>query len=204
MVATARLAAGLAGLRPKALQTLQSRAPCPVATYRAILSEVASCDLENTLAEPTRRKFNAYYGVRRNAAWRSTFYARFEAAKGSTVGSRELFAEVVGDIFDTTGRVEASFASKLVATLRPDSPIVDSVLRGWLSRHLDAPRFGGGVAAAVDYYVWLAEVMVELAASSQALAWIEVFQEAFPPAVREAPVAAMKQLDFLIWGGADR
>ena len=200
----APLAAALPSLQPKALSMMRGRLPCPVATYRAILAETRAIDLTGEDAEPVRRRFNAYYGVRRNARWRTAFYERFERAKGGSQAPKGLFAEVLRDLNKTTGRVEASFVSKLVATLRPESPIVDSVVRGWLSERIAAPRFGGGLPAAVGYYDWLWDVMAALAATPEARAWGEVFCEAFPPAAGESPVAAIKQLDFLIWAGAER
>jgi hypothetical protein len=75
------LAAALGGLHLKALSTLQRRVPCPVQTYRSIMVETRAVDLRSPASEPARRRFNAYYGVRRNAAWRTIFYEQFEAAK---------------------------------------------------------------------------------------------------------------------------
>jgi hypothetical protein len=198
------IAKALPALHRKALVTLTARAPCPVATYGLIRRSIRSADLLDEQAEPVRRRFNAYYGVRRNAAWRARFYARFQAAKASSLTSHALFAEVLTGIQADTARVEASFASKLVAILRPDSPILDSVVRGWLARHLTPPPFGAGAAAAIAYYQWLAEVMREAAASPQARDWADVFTRAFPVAAGDEAVSAMKQLDFLIWAGADR
>jgi len=183
---------------------MTSRSPCPVATYLLIRRTVAASNLQEQDAEPVRRRFNAYYGVRRNAAWRSLFYARFEAAKTSSLAPAALFEDLLAGIQADTGRVEASFASKLVATLRPDSPIIDSVVRGWLARRLTPPPFGGGVTAAVAYYRWLEDVFDEAAASPEAKAWGSVFAATFPLEPGEAPVSAAKQLDFLIWAGADR
>jgi hypothetical protein len=161
-------------------------------------------DLRSPAAEPVRRRFNAYYGVRRNAVWRATFYAQFEASKSLGDEAGPLFKRVVAALYEDTGRVEASFASKLVATLRPDSPIIDSVVRGWLAAQISAPRFGAGLDAAAGYYDWLREVMGALALTPEASAWSEVFAQAFPSATDEQSVSRMKQLDFLIWGGADR
>jgi hypothetical protein len=161
-------------------------------------------DLRNDDAEPVRRRFNAYYGVRRNAAWRSQFYARFQAAKSSPLEATDLFEDVLAGVHADTGRVEASFASKLVATLRPEAPIIDSVVRGWLARHSAPPLFAGSVDAAVAYFRWLDEVFREAVSSAQAEEWGRAFTEAFPLPIGEEPVSTTKQLDFLIWAGADR
>ena len=198
------IAEALPALHRRALETMTSRSPCPVATYILIRRSVTSSDLLDERAESVRRRFNAYYGVRRNADWRSLFYARFQAAKASPLKSQALFEDVLTGLHTDTARVEASFASKLVATLRPDSPIIDSVVRGWLTRHLTPPPFGGGAPAAIAYYRWLENVMGEAAASPQAQDWAHAFASAFPLAPGDEAVSAMKQLDFLIWAGADR
>ncbi len=38
------------------------------------------------------------------------------------------YIEILSEIFKNTGRVEASFASKLYATLYPDYPFIDSIV----------------------------------------------------------------------------
>jgi hypothetical protein len=199
-----KVASVLPGMELKALTLLQRRAPCPVATYRTILTSTAADDLRTGEAEPTRRRFNAYYGVRRNAAWRASFYTHFEAAKRSTLATPELFEIIVSGLMAETGRIEASFASKLVATLRPNGPVIDSVVRAWLARYLDPPRFASDLGTVVAYYRWLEAKMLETALTPEAQHWAAVFDQAFPTQTGEAPISAMKRLDFLIWAGADR
>ena len=196
--------AALPDLTPRALATLTGRSPCPVKTYRAIAAAIASVDLRSECAEPVRRKFNAYYGVRRNAAWREAFYARFEAAKQSPLTGVDLFADIVRGIEADTGRVEASFISKLVATLDPERPIIDSVVRRWLAPLTLAPPFHGSIDAVIIYYQGLNEIMTDLALTPQARAWSAAFDAAFPTPRGQSAIPAMKRLDFLIWAGAER
>src|SRR6202040_30357 len=68
-------------------------------------------------------KFNGYYRVRRSAKWRATFYALMSEARES----HPDFMSVLKDLHKRTGRVEPSFASKLVATVDPQFPVIDSV-----------------------------------------------------------------------------
>jgi hypothetical protein len=198
------LARRLPLLEDRALERMQGRTPCPVATYRQLRREILGTDLRADHSEHVRRRFNAYYGVRRNEDWRKMFYTQFERAKTSSATAPDLFRIVLETLHRSTGRLEGSFASKLVATLRPEYPIIDSVVRGWLSHDLDSPRFGGGVASTVDYYGWLSDVMLSLSATNEAKAWRRRFLAAFPTPPGEPPVSAIKQLDFLIWAGADR
>lgn len=198
------VAASLPKLHGNAMATIVGRSPCPVATYRAIGSAMASVDLRSTDAEPVRRRFNAYYGVRRNAAWRTAFYERFEAAKHSPDTGIDLFAASVRDLAARTGRVEASFVSKLVATLDPEYPIIDSVVRQWLVPLTEAPPFKASVDSVITYYEWLTNFMAEVVVSREAQAWTKAFDETFPTRPGETAISAMKKLDFLIWAGAER
>jgi hypothetical protein len=201
---TRSVAEGLPKLHRKALETLVGRSPCPVATFRAIAAGVASVDLRCADAEPVRRRFNAYYGVRRNAAWRTAFYEQFEAAKQDQGTGVDLFAAIIRKLETQTGRVEASFVSKLVATLNPEYPIIDSVVRAWVAPLTEAPPFKGGIEGANAYYRWLTNLMGELVLSREAQAWTTVFDATFPAPPGEAAIPALKKLDFLIWAGADR
>lgn len=63
------------------------------------------------------------------------FYATFEKVKFD----REItFENVFRQIFEKTKRVEVSFSSKMIATIRPELPVFDSYLRENLS--LKVPR----------------------------------------------------------------
>lgn len=201
---TRLIAQRLPDLYQKALATIKSRSPCPVETYVLIRKTIPEVDLTGEGAEPVRRRFNAYYGVRRNASWRSIFYDRFENAKLSDLNPSDLFEQTLMLMHEATGRVEASFVSKLVATLRPETPIIDSVLRGWLSKYTESPAFGGSIENASAYYQWLSEVMRNTATSQQAQQWFELFDDAFPGNGHGETVSTIKKLDFLIWAGADR
>ena len=73
-----------------------------------------------------QRRFNGLYGVRRNSRWREIFYAMLERNKGEP----DLeFRFVLMKLHEQTGRVEASFASKLIATINPMRPVYDSIVR---------------------------------------------------------------------------
>src|SRR5262245_24080782 len=81
-----------------------------------------------------RRQFNHFYRVRRKKEWQDTFYELLESFKGAAVG----FPDVFDALYRATGRYEASFASKLLATLNPDMPVIDSIVLGNLKLRLPA------------------------------------------------------------------
>jgi hypothetical protein len=73
-------------LEQPALARLSGRRPDPVRTYLGLLGELAVVDLTGSGGAAFRTRFNGYYGVRRNEAWRGRFYRSFEWAKTSGLG----------------------------------------------------------------------------------------------------------------------
>ena len=71
-----------------------------------------------------QRRFNGFYVVRRNREWRQMFFRLLEQHKAGSVS----FGSTLRTLHEKTGRVEASFASKLVATIDPLQPVIDSVV----------------------------------------------------------------------------
>src|SRR5689334_2021926 len=68
-----------------------------------------------------QRRFNGYYRVRRAPAWQRVFFPLLERAKTTSTD----YGTVLRTIYASTGRVEASFASKLIATVEPAKPVID-------------------------------------------------------------------------------
>ena len=60
-----------------------------------------------------QRAFNGYYRIRRNEEWRNSYYALFLRAR--TEGFD--FSQIITALFQATGNVEASFSSKMLATI---------------------------------------------------------------------------------------
>ena len=87
--------------------------------YKQIMEMVRKTDV--SIDQDFQRTFNAFYRVRRNAEWRKAYYDLFEKAK-STSPSFEFIIRVM---YDVTGNIEASFSSKMLATINADMPIWD-------------------------------------------------------------------------------
>jgi hypothetical protein len=68
-----------------------------------------------------QRRYNSFYVVRRGNEWRTHYYGLLQRKKGEKV----TFNEVIRELHRLTRRIEPSFSSKLVATIRPDFPAYD-------------------------------------------------------------------------------
>lgn len=71
-----------------------------------------------------QKKFNGFYRIRRNVEWQKKFYKLFEDSKFK----KPSFGTIFKNLYEDTGRVEASFSSKLVATMDPNKPVVDKFI----------------------------------------------------------------------------
>lgn len=69
-----------------------------------------------------QRAFKSFYRVRRSDGWCEMFFTILDREKHNLAVS---FREVLAEIHCGTKRVEASFASKLVATINADRPVWD-------------------------------------------------------------------------------
>ena len=100
--------------------------------YQWLQAQRDACDVRSN--SEYRKRFNGFYRVRRGPGLAGHFYGLLEAKKGQTVP----FTEVLEDLHRTTGRYEASFASKLLATIDPNMPVIDSVVLRNLNLRLPA------------------------------------------------------------------
>jgi hypothetical protein len=201
---TRPIAERLLELEQPALRRLTGRRPDPVQTYRGLLDELAVVDLTGPGGAAFRTRFNGYYGVRRNEAWRDGFYRSFEWAKRSGLSPAGLFATLLERLHAETARVEASFISKLVATLHPEQPVIDSIVTAFLRPHLQVLPINKDLQRAVQLYKAQFEFMDALTPTPEAQRWFALFDVSIASDVSTGAISPMKKLDFLIWAGAAR
>src|SRR4051812_34614660 len=103
-------------------------------SYLWLQTHQHACDVRSDAS--FRKRFNAFYKVRRGRDWQDKFYELLECRKGRV----SSFAEVLDALHSATGRYEASFASKLLATIDPYMPVIDWIV----VRNLDVrlPAYG--------------------------------------------------------------
>lgn len=96
--------------------------------YKTIISMVNSVDVSKCTDFQTA--FDRYYRVRRNDAWRAKFYKYFESVKCDKDISFDAIIDYIYDNMKTvqgnSNPVEASFSSKMLATIDTNKPILDS------------------------------------------------------------------------------
>jgi hypothetical protein len=130
--------------------------------------------------------------VRRDANWQQTFFKLLEEGKTRP----PHFEDVLRTLHSETGRVEASFASKLIATLDPSQPVIDSVVLGNLRRKLP-PR--GDVSARLGKIIrlhgYLAQTFASYLKTENGRYLVRRFREVYP----DTRLSKVKMLDLVLW-----
>ncbi|MEM1416869.1 MAG: hypothetical protein AAGH15_18370 [Myxococcota bacterium] len=171
------------------VQEALSRVEPGLARYQWIQANFARTDAR--IDRDFRRRFNGFYRVRRNKAWQAVFYAELEREKRERRG----FEAVLRSLNAELGRVEASFASKLVATVDPREPVIDSLVLRNVGMRLPAPgsarRLDGVVAVHRALADWYAAALVR----PVGVAALRAFDATYP----DADLTPLKKLDLILW-----
>lgn len=158
--------------------------------YEELVTVASATDVSES-AE-FQRKFNAYFRIRRNEAWRKVYYRLFEQAKKEHLS----FADVIGELFARTGNVEASFTSKMIATLDETKPIWDQYVLKNLGLELKGKTPKDRVKNAIDLYHRIEGWYAEYLLTDEAKENIAAFDRMLPS---YAWVSDVKKIDCLLW-----
>jgi hypothetical protein len=158
--------------------------------YCRLQAALATTDVAHDRGFQTR--FNAFYRVRRGSAWRAAFFSLLQQEKSCP----HSFAGVLRALHAATGRVEASFASKLAATVDPDKPVIDSFVLKNLGLRL--PPTGAVEIRLVrieELYDRLKQIYANFLDSDMGRYLVMRFGESYP----ERQVTPVKMLDLILW-----
>ena len=138
-----------------------------------------------------QRAFNGFYRVRRDTAWQEVFYDLLEREKGERRG----FEPVLRELQTRLGRYEASFASKLTASVDPTLPVIDAFVLKNMGLRLPAPTSRDRLGAIVDTHRRVADGYSRLLASDDGQAVVASFDAAYS----ESGLTDLKKLDLVLW-----
>jgi hypothetical protein len=171
------------------IETALERVAPGLEKYLWIQSRVHECNV--TRNADFQRRFNGFYRIRRGEEWRQKFYALFEASKRETA----TFAAVLQALHDDLGRIEASFSSKLVATLDPTKPVIDRFVLENFGLRLPWPYEDDRLRKTIDIHKVLVRKYEELLASPTGRGIVAHFDRAYP----RAGVSDLKKVDLVLW-----
>ena len=140
-----------------------------------------------------QRVFNGFYIVRRNAEWRNAYYRLFEEMK--QVDSAD-FDTILDEMYRQTGNVEASFSSKMLATLRPEMPIWDKCVVQNLGLKVPTQNDPMRLRKTKELYARIVRWYEAFLATENAAECLAKFDEVLPDYAWLSPV---KKIDFYLW-----
>lgn len=140
-----------------------------------------------------QKKYDAFYRVRRNAEWREIY---FDIMSRYQEMSDPSFEEILLELHQRTNRIEASFTSKLLATIDPYKPIWDSKVLSVLKLEMDKDPKKSRLQKTVELYEKICEWYQCFIKSNIAAEWIKVFDREFPEFMS---FSSTKKIDFILW-----
>lgn len=162
--------------------------------YKQIMEIIQNTDVSSD--SEFQRTFNAFYRVRRNAEWRKAYYDLFEEVKSGTPS----FEYIIRTMYEATGNIEASFSSKMLATINADMPIWDRYVVHNLGLNIKGRSKEEQLKCAADLY-------------DQIVGWYEIFlkTENGRDCIEEfdltlpgyAWMSDVKKVDFYLWSMRD-
>ncbi len=138
-----------------------------------------------------QKKFNAFYRVRRGGDWQKVFYGLLENSKDKESTFKDILVKFHGEI----GRMEASFVSKLIATINPKMPIIDKVVFKNLSLSLPPVGVNNRELLIEERYQSLAKEFSLFLQTENGKYLIDEFIKEYP----KANITKVKMLDFILW-----
>lgn len=140
-----------------------------------------------------RRQFNHFYRVRRGNEWQDKFYLLMNKA----IQEKLNFHTILNQLYEETSRVEASFASKLYATVNPSFPVIDSVVLKNLGLRLPYAGANNRITKVCQIHASLTNLFNEYLKTLDGISLVKEFDLAYPDA--KDKLTNQKKLDLVLW-----
>ena len=174
----------------RALAQLKNREK-DIAIYNEIISTFQQTNVKEN--EKFRKTYTYFYKLRRKQEWRDFYFAYFEQHKNE---KDITFEQIIRAIYEQCGWVEASFASKMLATINSNQPILDSVVLGKLGMKITGNTSDKKMESALECYRKLEYWYKGFIVTAESKKYIELFDKQFPQYKR---ISQIKKLDFILW-----
>ena len=144
--------------------------------------------------------YTYFYRVRRSSEWLNGYYRLFEEFKSKhDVTIRDILISIASLGHNGRNTIELSFASKMLATIQPDMPIWDNLVREKLKI---APlptsgKFSDRIESAITAYGILTNRTQELLSDPGVQLELKEIDVLLP---EYSGMTAMRKLDFMLWG----
>lgn len=166
--------------------------------YQYIMENVHKVNMSDANNEDTRQfrtTYNRFYNVRHKnwKVWRENYYQVFEKMKHEE--NNATFERILNEISIET--VHASFASKMLATLKPNKPILDSRVLNNLEITIKGNTKQEKIKSSIEAYKKIEAFYNTYLPTEDAKKNIALFNQIFPDYLL---INDTKKIDFIIWG----
>jgi hypothetical protein len=179
----------MAALATDEIQTALGRLEHGLDRYVWLQRHVQLCDVSTN--EEFQRSFSGFYRVRRNFQWRSVYFSMLESSKVKGIDFPDALKRINGH----TGRIEASFASKLVATLDPSKPVIDKFVLEHFELHLPRRGLSDRERKTNDLYYDLCDKYRVFIQSPTGKMIRDLFDSRHPC----SEISELKKIDLVLW-----
>lgn len=160
--------------------------------YCRIISLVQTTDISSNL--DFQHTFNGFYRVRRGKEWQEYFYSFFEKNKNVETFT---ITNIMTQLYNDTGRIEASFSSKMLASINPDQPIWDSIILKNFGKKAPAGNTVDRISASGTLYKEIIDIYKEYLLTDESNHNIKQFDLAL---LEFSKITNIKKIDFLTLG----
>lgn len=175
--------------RFKIKQSLENIRPGLI-KYIDIMNRVNSSNV--SVDKEFQKKFNSFYRIRqRSPEFYDCYYNLLENSKANII----TFEEVITHIYNNVGRVEASFSSKLVATINPDKPVWDTYVLHNLGLKTPYQADKNRVSKIINLYDEICEWYDEYLLREETEEVLDLFDKMYPDVL----ITNVKKIDFILW-----
>ena len=158
--------------------------------YKQIMERVRNTDVSSD--KDFQRTFNSYYRIRRNEEWQAIYYDLFEKIKDS----QPSFEQIIRTLYKNTGNIEASFSSKMLATINSDMPIWDRYVVNNLCLKVKGKAKEEQLSCTVDLYNQMVRWYRTFLDTPNGKECIEEFDRILP---EYKWMNSVKKIDFYLW-----
>jgi len=140
-----------------------------------------------------QRLFNHFYRIRqRSENWYKEYYAFMERKKYN----HPKFEEVLDHLYETLGRYEPSFSSKLAATLDPNEPVWDQYVIRNVGQRAPAYSSTHKMSKAKEVFQEIRNWYDKKIESAEGKMIIDIFDKLV---IDHNQITAIKKIDFVLW-----
>ena len=158
--------------------------------YKKLIDDLLKTDV--SMDADYQKNFNGFFRVRKNQDWQKEYYSLFESVKLGDL----TFADIITEIYRRTGTVEASFSSKMLATINPNMPIWDQFVLKNLGLKLTGSDSKEKLGNAIVLYEEIQKWYENYLKTDNAKECLAFFDETF---VDYKWMTDVKKIDFFLW-----